>query len=299
MTPSQSLEQQVLNGCDTHVHVIGPREKFPMVQSRHYTPGPASVKDLQGHLASQGLGRAVIIQPSVYGTDNSCLLAAIAAMGQQARGVAVLNPQISRSELLELHAQGIRGIRLNFESSGNQSVDELKQALTHWAPKLEGLGWHIQVYAPFSVTAASVICIQELPVPVVLDHFALWPANQMINQETSAVLDLLAEGHIYIKLSASYRLPTFETNKLKELAHQLLHLRSDRILWASDWPHTNREPGVDALSVSRYRQISSEHLKLERSDWFINHDHAKRGLIDNPSQLYGFAEKTKNETPSI
>jgi predicted TIM-barrel fold metal-dependent hydrolase len=259
-----------------------------MVQNRHYTPGPASVQDLQGHLSRQGLGRAVIVQPSVYGTDNSCLLAAIAAMGQQARGIAVLDPQVSRSEILELNAQGIRGIRLNLESSGNQSIDELKQALMHWAPKLEGLGWHIQVYAPFNVTAACAICIQELPIPVVLDHFALWPANQIASQETSIVLDLLAEGHVYIKLSASYRLPAFEKAKLKELAHQLLHVRSDRLLWASDWPHTNREQGVDALSVSRYRQISTENLLSERSAWLINQAQTQLVLVDNPSQLYSF-----------
>lgn len=298
MTQSPSLEQLMLNGCDTHVHVIGPREQFPMVQNRHYTPGLASVQDLQGHLSRQGLGRAIIVQPSVYGTDNRCLLAAIAAMGQQARGIAVLDPQVSQSEILELNAQGIRGIRLNLESSGNQSIDELKQALMHWAPKLEGLGWHIQVYAPFNVTTACAICIQELPIPVVLDHFALWPANQIANQETSIVLDLLAEGHVYIKLSASYRLPAFEKTKLKELAHQLLHVRSDRLLWASDWPHTNREPGVDALSVSQYRQVSNDHLKHEQSDWFINHGHAQGVLIDNPSQLYGFSGKI-NETPAI
>ena len=298
MTQSPSLEQLMLNGCDTHVHVIGPREKFPMVQNRHYTPGLASVQDLQGHLSRQGLGRAVIVQPSVYGTDNSCLLAAIAAMGQQARGIAVLDPQVSQSEILELNAQGIRGIRLNLESSGNQSIDELKQALMHWAPKLEGLGWHIQVYAPFNVTAACAICIQELPIPVVLDHFALWPANQIASQETSIVLDLLAEGHVYIKLSASYRLPAFEKAKLEELAHQLLHVRSDRLLWASDWPHTNREPGVDALRVSQYRQVSNDHLKHEQSEWFINHGHAQGVLIDNPSQLYGFSGKI-NETPAI
>ena len=133
---------------------------------------------------------------------------------------------------------------------------------------------------------------------MVLDHFALWPANQIANQETSIVLDLLAEGHVYIKLSASYRLPAFEKAKLEELAHQLLHVRSDRLLWASDWPHTNREPGVDALNVSQYRQVSNDHLKHEQSDWFINHGHAQGVLIDNPSQLYGFSGKI-NETPAI
>ena len=288
MTQSPSLEQLMLNGCDTHVHVIGPREKFPMVQNRHYTPGLASVQDLQGHLSRQGLGRAVIVQPSVYGTDNSCLLAAIAAMGQQARGIAVLDPQISASELQALDAQGIRGIRLNLESSGNQSIDQLTEALTTWAPRLESLGWHIQVYAPYSVTSACAPFIKTLPVPVVLDHFALWPANQIATPDTRVLLKLLASGHIYIKLSASYRLPGFENKKLKELAHHLLQVRPDRLLWASDWPHTNREPGVDALNVSRYRNIEVNSLLAERLNWLVNISNQKIVLIENPKALYRF-----------
>ena len=288
MTSSHSSAGLLMKGCDTHVHVIGPRDKFPMVQGRHYTPGPASVQELKAHLTTQGLGRAVIVQPSVYGTDNLCLLSALSDMGHQARGIAVLDSQISATELQELDAQGIRGIRLNFESSGNQSVDQLKQALADWAPRLEALGWHIQVYAPFSVTSACAPFIQSLPVPVVLDHFGLWPANATDTQETKAILELLETGKIYIKLSASYRLPNFETEKLKELAHHLLHIRPDRLLWASDWPHTNREPGVDAHSVSRYRSIDFENLKSERLDWLDSQDTQELILITNPNLLYRF-----------
>ncbi len=155
MTSSHSSAGLLMKGCDTHVHVIGPRDKFPMVQGRHYTPGPASVQELKAHLTTQGLGKAVIVQPSVYGTDNRCLLSAISDMGRQARGIAVLDAQISASELQELDAQGIRGIRLNFESSGNQSVDQLKQALADWAPRLEALGWHIQRVRGVAASAHS------------------------------------------------------------------------------------------------------------------------------------------------
>lgn len=288
MTSSHSSAGLLMKGCDTHVHVIGPRDKFPMVQGRHYTPGPASVQELKAHLTTQGLDRAVIVQPSVYGTDNRCLLSAISDMGRQARGIAVLDAQISASELQELDAQGIRGIRLNFESSGNQSVDQLKQALADWAPRLEALGWHIQVYAPFSVTSACAPFIQSLPVPVVLDHFGLWPANQTDTEETKAILELLATGKIYIKISASYRLPNFETDKLKQLAHHLLHIRPDRLLWASDWPHTNREPGVDAHSVSRYRDIDSVQLIKERNEWLFTPAFEEHVLSLNPNRLYRF-----------
>jgi len=288
MMASMSSSKPWLMGCDTHVHVIGPQNIFPMVPHRHYTPGSASVQELKAHLTKQGLGRAVIVQPSVYGTDNRCLLDAIAEMGKQARGIAVLDPQISPLSLLELDVQGIRGIRLNFESSGNQSVDQLKQGLAAWAARLEGLGWHIQVYAPFSVVSACATFIKTLPVPVVLDHFGLWPANQIASPETSHVFQLFEAGHIYFKLSASYRLPAFANEKLKELTHELLRIRPDRLLWASDWPHTNREPGVDALQVSRYRHIEAQSLLEERWNWILSLPDQTRVLVENPKALYRF-----------
>jgi len=288
MSEGASTDSLLLNGCDTHVHIIGPQDTYAMVQSRHYTPGPASVQQLKSHLANQGIGKAVIVQPSVYGTDNSCLLAAIADMGQQAKGIAVLDPQISASALQALDRQGIRGIRLNFESSGNQSVDQLKQALTGWAPTLEGLGWHFPVYAPFTVTTACASLIQALSVPVVLDHFGLWPANHIETPETRPMLRLFEAGHIYIKLSASYRLPNFETQKLNQLAHHLLQVRPDRLLWASDWPHTNREPGLDAHSVSPYRNIEAAQLVDERHGWLLTPELKLGVLMDNPARLYRF-----------
>jgi predicted TIM-barrel fold metal-dependent hydrolase len=290
MSEGPSTNKLLPNGCDTHVHIIGLQDIYPMVQSRHYTPGPASVLQLKSHLTNQGIGKAVIVQPSVYGTDNSCLLAAIAEMGQQARGIAVLDPQISASELQALDEQGIRGIRLNFESSGNQSVDQLKQALTEWTPRLEGLGWHIQVYAPFAVTTACAPVIQSCPVPVVLDHFGLWPANHIETPETRAMLRLFEAGHIYIKLSASYRLPGFTEEKLNQLTQQLLQVRPDRLLWASDWPHTNREPGVAAHSVSRYRNIQTNALVRERLSWLNNLSNQRQVLEENPNSLYRFSD---------
>ena len=102
--------------CDAHVHVIGPAARYPMVAERHYTPGPASVQSLQVHLQLNGLQRAVIIQPSVYGTNNTCLLDALAQMQGQARGV-----------------------RLNLESAGHDNVAALRAGLQDWSARIAGL----------------------------------------------------------------------------------------------------------------------------------------------------------------
>lgn len=275
-------------GCDTHVHIIGDADVYPMVTERHYTPGPASVDQLKTHLASQGLSRAVIVQPSVYGTNNQRLLDALEAMQGQARGIAVLDPSIDTAALQALEARGVRGIRLNLESSGAHSVTALQSALEHWAPRLADLGWHIQVYAPWATTLACAEVIAQLPVPVVLDHFALWPDESCSSTESMTLLRLLELGHIYIKLSGSYRTPLPDAPAHIAVSRRLLATRPDRLLWASDWPHTNREPGRHAHAVSRYRDIASEALLQERESWLTTGELQHQVLVDNPQQLYRF-----------
>jgi predicted TIM-barrel fold metal-dependent hydrolase len=279
-------------GCDTHVHVIGDAHAYPMVDERQYTPGPASVSALQAHLQHQGLTRTVIIQPSVYGTDNQCMLDALQAMQGQARGVAVLNTDTPMAALQAMDAQGVRGIRLNLESSGAHDVALnaaiLREALQTWAPRLADLGWHIQVYAPLAVTVACAACIKQLAVPVVLDHFALWADASCASPESTTLLHLLEQGKIYIKLSASYRSPIQDTSALLALSQHLLATRPDRLLWASDWPHTNREQGKGPHEVSRYRAITAESLEHERIQWLPNTDVQQQVLVGNPNQLYRF-----------
>src|SRR5690606_23587443 len=96
--------------CDCHVHVVGDFSRYPMLANRPYTAGVASVADLRAHLSRIGFQRAVIIQPSFYGTDNRCLIDALEEMGGDARGVVVLNADASRHELLRLNEAGVRGV---------------------------------------------------------------------------------------------------------------------------------------------------------------------------------------------
>lgn len=275
------------DGCDTHVHVIGPADRYPMVGERHYTPGPASVAQLRAHLAGQGISRAVIIQPSVYGTDNRCLLDALDAMPGQARGVAVLPEAITAAQLRALDARGVRGIRINLESSGEAQAQALHLQLQAWAPRLADLGWHVQVYVPLEVIAACEAAVRALPVPLVLDHVGLWPDATSRAPACRNVLGLLEAGHLYLKLSASYRVPLSGPD-LQAVATQLLATRPDRLLWASDWPHTNREPGRDRLEVSRYRAIAPQALHEERVRWMGEAEVAEQVLVRNPQQLYRF-----------
>lgn len=288
MSHSVKPHDVVAWGCDTHVHVIGDTTPYPMVSDRHYTPGPASTAELRKHLASQALDRVVLVQPSVYGTDNQCLLDALSALGPNARGIAVLDENITTSALQQLDAHGVRGVRLNFESSANHKTHHLQAALNHWSSRIASLGWHIQVYAPFEMIAACALTIRALPTPVVLDHFALWPSPDPDTSAARALLQLLTEGHVYIKLSASYRLPTLSAHDLQQIAHRLLQAQPERLLWGSDWPHTNREPGLHPHAISRYRAISSNQLLDERAQWLNTPHLHQQVLVTNPAKLYRF-----------
>lgn len=278
-------------GCDTHVHVIGSQLEYPMLSERRYTPTHASIESLRTHLCLQGLERAVIIQPSVYGFDNRCALDALQAtqaIGIEARAVLVLPQSTTNAELQAFNAQGARGVRLNIESTGNFSAEDLAAQLQFWGARLADIGWHIQVYAPMAMLAACADVIAALPVPVVFDHFALWSDFTCVADEPQTMLRLLDSGQIYIKLSASYRLAVQSPKQLSSLVHRLLFARSDRLLWGSDWPHTNREAGKLVTEVSVFRDVSSTAMLEERRNWLDGSNWQQQVMVDNPRQLYRF-----------
>jgi len=97
------------SSCDCHVHVIGPKPRFPLPRERRYTPMDAPAEALQAMLKRLRLDRVVLVQPSFYGTDNSCMLDAMRKL-PNSRGVAVLPADAPESELAALHAQGVRGL---------------------------------------------------------------------------------------------------------------------------------------------------------------------------------------------
>ena len=75
--------------CDTHAHIVGPAVLYAYSPARVYTPPDCLLEDFRTMLATLGVERAVLVQPSVYGTDNTAMLDAMKADPQRLRGVAV------------------------------------------------------------------------------------------------------------------------------------------------------------------------------------------------------------------
>lgn len=268
--------------CDCHTHVFGPRAGYPMVDARHYTPGPAPLSALRAHLAGLGLERVVLVQPSVYGTDNRCLLDALAALDGAGRGIAVLEEGVDAAALRELHARGVRGVRVNLESAGLRDIAGARALLQAWSARVADLGWHVQLYAAQPVVRALADGLVRLPSPVVLDHFALVDAPP----GAEGLTDLLRTGRVYVKLSAPYRLAS--PALADAWARHWAEAAPGALLWASDWPHTARDPDRAAHAVSAYRVVPADALREQIARWLPGMELRRRVLADNPAWLYGF-----------
>jgi predicted TIM-barrel fold metal-dependent hydrolase len=185
--------------CDTHVHVFDP-EYFPYGTDRRYTPGVATVDDLRASCHRLGVDRVVLVQPSVYGTDNRCQLAAQAALGDIARVVAVVDPaRITEGDLHDLRTLGVVGVRLNLTVQGESRSTAALTALEPALGLLAGTGLAVHLHTDVDVVADLAGAIADSPVPVVLDHFGGVHAKDGIDAPaTRRLLSLLAAGQVWV-----------------------------------------------------------------------------------------------------
>jgi predicted TIM-barrel fold metal-dependent hydrolase len=277
--------------CDCHVHIFEP-ERFPLASHRTYRPDTATVADLLALQEALGLSRVVLIQPSPYGSDNACLLDALRKLAGRARGVAVIDDKVSPSALAELHAAGVRGLRVNLETHGATDPALAAMAVGAAADRAAGLGWHVQVHAKLALLAAIAPTLRDLPVPLVIDHFAYASAHLGPGQPDFDVLrELLQSGKAYVKVSAAHRISTQpDCADVAPIAQSLIAANPDRVLWGSDWPHTGEWPGAARHPdrVERFHPVDDGHALDRLRTWTRDADEANRILVANPARLYDF-----------
>lgn len=262
--------------CDCHAHVFGPLDRFPFAENRSYTPPERHPADYAAMLDALGVERGVIVQPSVYGTDNRATLAAIAELGPDFRGVAVVSPDVTDAALADLASGGIRGVRLSDLTTGGVPLVHLEAM----AERLRGSGWHIQLLADFGKDGDLPDRIAKLPVPVVIDHLGLLdPAQGTLSAGFTALAGLLRDGHCWLKLSGPYLVSKAGApfTDVDAVARGFVETFAQRLVWGTDWPHpASREPVDDAVLLAA----------LER--WTPDPSTRRRILVDNPATLYGF-----------
>jgi predicted TIM-barrel fold metal-dependent hydrolase len=280
--------------CDCHVHIVGDPARFPMAADRIYTPPqapPGTLLDLQRDLH---LERVVLIQPSFYGADNSALLDGMKQLGpNRARGVAVVGETASSTDLDAMAKAGIRGVRINLETAGEfdpaVAAKRLETAISQCQPR----NWHIQLYTRPSVIAALNDMLSRSPVPLVFDHFAGAQAAQGVSQSGfDAVLALVRSGKAYVKISAPYRASKMKMpyGDIAPFAASLAAANPDRVLWGSDWPHTDSTllPGRATTDISPFLTVDDGAVLNQLPHWVADAALRQKILTGNPASLYGF-----------
>lgn len=267
--------------CDTHAHVCGPAALHAYSPARIYTPPDALYPDYRAMLDTLEIERAVLVQPSVYGSDNTVLLQALAQDPARLRGVAVIEPDTAPAELQRMHALGVRGVRCNIvdvkDGKGRLPLAQL-QAL---AQAIQSLGWHLEFLMHVDEFPDLDQLLADFPVDVVFGHLGYMAKGKGIDAPGfQSLLRLLRTGRAWVKLTGPYRISAsvLPYPDVTPFAHALIEAAPDRIIWGSDWPHV----------MLKGPMPNDGDLCDLLSDWVPNAATRHQVLVDNPARLYGF-----------
>ena len=268
--------------CDTHAHILGSIANYAYSPARVYTPPDCLLGDYQKMLATLGVTRAVLVQPSVYGSDNTVMLEAMRAGGDAFRGVAVVDDNVTDAELARLNAAGVRGVRVNIVDVKDRKPGTMPMAeLTAMAKRIAPLGWHMEFLAHCDEFPDLDRSFADFPVNIVLGHLGYMKTDLGVaNGGFQALLRLMTMGKAWVKFTGPYRispqaLPHADTNAL---AHALVAANAERLLWGTDWPH---------VMVKNAMPNDGDLCDL-LSAWIPDAVTREQVLVKNPAKLYGF-----------
>jgi predicted TIM-barrel fold metal-dependent hydrolase len=223
-----------------------------------------------------GTSRVVIVNPAAYVTDNRVTLDAIARIGPQARGIAVVHPSVSDGELQKLAKGGIRGIRFTqFDPDSASTTIDMIEPL---AARVQPLGWHVQIHLRADQIAAHAAMLERLPGTVVFDHLGRLTPPQGLDHPAFAVIRrMLDTGRTWIKLSGAYMFGAPPYADATKVAKAYVAHAPERLVWGSDWPHPTEQDKPDDAALFDLL-----------SEWAPSEATRRRILVDNPAALYGF-----------
>jgi predicted TIM-barrel fold metal-dependent hydrolase len=244
------------------------------------TPPQAPVAAYRRLQERLGTERAVVVNPSTYGTDNACTLDALAVLGPTARGIAVVDVDVADAELKKMSALGVVGIRVNFVTpqSWGTTTFEMLETLSR---RVTTVGWHVQVFMQGAQIVAGRDVLARLPTTVVIDHLGRVPQPAGTNDPAfDAIRRLLDSGRAWIKLSGAYMdsvtgAPAY--SDVTAVARGFVTAAPERVVWGSDWPHTTATGPIDDARLLDLLAVWSPDASVR-----------KQILVDNPSKLYGF-----------
>lgn len=272
--------------CDSHIHVYGPRDVYPVRNEARYGWYASTLDHYRPFAERAGVKRIVIVQPSIYGTDNRCTLDSAQSLGANGRAVVELDEtSVTDEELAAMHAQGARGTRVGVTLSQKPDAEVAQRLIAHiqrTAERVAHLRWHIELLSPAWLTAQLLPVLADLPVDYCLGHLGGMRAS---DRQAAGDFDHLlkhlggsAGKRCFVKLSAFYRVSEdsrFED--LMPLVRDLVAAAPDRMLWGTDFPHPRFQDRVTPDS-----QLDMIHRVAPDTDV------RRRIMVDNPVSFYRF-----------
>ncbi len=262
--------------CDSHHHIFGPYDRFPMQPHRSYTPPEATLADYRRMCAALGIERSVLVHPSIYGTDLSSLTATLEECRDWMRSVAVVDASIDDASLARLDRAGVRGVRFNVLFKGGTPLEQAHAI----GARVARLGWHVQLLIDLSANPSFYEDWRNFPATPVIDHMGHMATRHGVNAPGfRGLLRLLAEGRCWVKLSGAYRTSSLAHPYPDALpfVEALVKANPERLVWGTDWPHpaVKQMPNDGDLADLLPLWLPTEALR-------------EQVLVRNPAKLYGF-----------
>jgi 2-pyrone-4,6-dicarboxylate lactonase len=272
---------------DSHAHVFGPFDGYPLLTERRYDPPLAPAEDYLSALDDVGFARGVLVHPSACGYDNSCTRDALRKARGRFVGVGVVQPSISDRELEQMHADGFCAVRVTVTGARSQqysgSLDY--EGLRELAPRLQALGWHVEVWSNCERIVAAAPELASYGMPVVFDHMGYFNPDAGIDDAVfQSFLRLLKSNDFWVKMIPIRLSKTAGPDYagIRPFHDCLLAAVPDRALYGTDWPHLSMEPAP--MRVARLINLFDS--------WTKDHGLRQRIFVDNPRRLYGRDDAT-------
>ncbi|OCF31434.1 hypothetical protein I317_07709 [Kwoniella heveanensis CBS 569] len=293
---------------DTHHHVFD-LHKYPLADGRHFTPSSATTQELKEFQERLGFQHTCIAHGLSFGYDLTSLKDYLDYMEGTARGIAVIDhTTISDEELQELHDLGVRSVRIDFfRHKAMGSLEKIADLMRDVANKVAPYKWSIQVqFSNVGWWDQLADTVRSLPAQVLVDHNAFlkgssWAQQPDADEDTlkqpglQSICSLVKSGHLWIKISAPNRnsrlAPLYPD--LKPIVRALLDANPDRVLYGSDWPHTQPwefRTGDDPLKPEPFMEVDDESWIKSFKSW-VSEDEWHRIMVDNPRKLFDYDPK--------
>ncbi len=260
---------------DCHMHAFGPMDRYPPSPLRGYDPPVTSLAAYHAQAQAAGIGHSVFVQASIYGDDNTATRDALAASVGSARAVVTPWPDLAESDLGHLHAQGVRGLRLNRAAADTGAEPIIRRLM----PALQRQGWHVAALLDTTAPGALDEMLAWITVPLVVDHFGRPPMGTTDPRAFDRLVAAIAAGRVWVKLSAPYQITEAAWSTLGAIARRLHWARPEATLFASNWPHIGAPDPAAVPDIADLVTLAADWLGLPR-------DRAATLLEGNAAALY-------------